>query len=211
VHAIGDAAVRAALDAVERNADTLAHLAVPPRIEHAQLVDAADLPRFATLGVTASMQPQHAATDAPVAKRAWGARCRLAYPWRALLGSGARIVFGSDAPVEPPSARLGLAAAVHRLGADGEPFEPAQAISLDEALVGYTEAAGALLAGRLGSGRLEPGEAADVVIWDRDLHAAGEGALAQARPRFTALAGEIVYDSRFGAGAGGGTRVPARA
>jgi len=211
VHAIGDAAVRVALDAVERNHAALARVPLPARIEHAQLVDAADLPRFGALGVAASMQPQHAATDAPVARRAWGARCRRAYPWRALLESGATLAFGSDAPVEPPAARLGLAAAVHRLGADGAPFEPAQAVSLDVALRAYTESAAALAAGRLGCGRLEPGAPADLVVWDRDLHAAGAAELAQARPRFTALAGQIVYDSRSGAGAGGNTRVPARA
>jgi predicted amidohydrolase YtcJ len=204
IHAIGDAAVRHALDAIESHRTSLARLPIPPRIEHVQLLHAQDLPRFAALGVAASMQPQHATTDAPVAKRAWGARCALAYPWRALLGSGVRLAFGSDAPVEPPCARLGLAAACERIGADGEAFEPAQRLTLDEALRAYTESACALAGGALGSGRLEPGAPADLVVWDRDLHRAAPGALAQARPRFTALAGEIVYDSRFDARTSGG-------
>jgi predicted amidohydrolase YtcJ len=205
IHAIGDAAVRHALDAIERCRAALAGQPLPPRIEHVQLIDARDLPRFAALGVAASLQPQHATTDAPVAKRAWGARCALAYPWRALLDAGVHPAFGSDAPVEPPCPRLGLAAAVARVGADGAVFEPGQRLTLDEALLGYTASAHALAAGGLGSGRLEPGAPADLVVWDRDLHTADPTRLADARPRFTALAGEIVYDSRFEVRTSGGT------
>ena len=197
IHAIGDAAVRHGLDAIASRREALARLALPPRIEHVQLLHPDDLGRFAALGVAASMQPQHATTDAPVARRAWGARCALGYPWRALLATGATLAFGSDAPVEPPCARLGLAAAVARIGADGRVFEPGQCLTLDEALLAYTASACALAGGGLGSGRLEPGAPADLVVWDADLHAAGPAGLAQARPRFTALAGEIVYDSRF--------------
>ncbi len=204
IHAIGDAAVRQALDAIAAHALALARLSLPPRIEHVQLLDAADLPRFAALGVAASMQPQHAATDAPVARRAWGERCRGAYPWRTLLAAGVRLAFGSDAPVEPPLARLGLACAVERLTADGLPFEPSQAIPLDDALRAYTTGAARLAGGGLGGSVLEPDAPADLVIWDRDLHHVGPGGLAAARPRFTVLAGEIVYDS--GGRAAGGAR-----
>jgi len=199
IHAVGDAAVRHALDAIESRREAFRRLSLPPRIEHIQLLHSEDLRRFAGLGVAASMQPQHATTDAPVAKRAWGARCALAYPWRALLDTGATLAFSSDAPVEPPCARLGLASAVARIGADGEVFEPGQAVTLDEALRAYTGSAHALAAGGLGSGRLEAGAPADLVVWDRDLHRADPRELARARPRLTALAGEIVYDSRFDA------------
>jgi len=195
IHAIGDAAVRHALEAIEVHRSALAALPLPPRIEHAQLVDPADVGRFASLGVTASMQPQHLTTDAPVARRAWGSRCRNAYPWRSLLGAGVPLAFGSDAPVEPPFARLGLASAVARLTADALPLEPQQAITLDQALVAYTAAAARLAGGTLGRGLVEPGEPADLVVWDRELHTATPGELAEARPRWTVLAGEIVYDS----------------
>lgn len=195
IHAIGDAAVRHALDAIAAHRDALARLAIPPRIEHAQLVTDADVPRFAQLGVAASMQPQHAASDAPYARQAWGSRCRLAYAWRTLLEAGATLAFGSDAPVEPPRASLGLACAVARLTADGRPFEPGQSIPLDAALHAYTAGAARLAGGFLGGGRLETGEPADLVVWDRDLHRTAPEALGEARPRVTVLAGEIVYDS----------------
>ncbi len=209
IHAIGDAAVRHALDAIATHRAALARLALAPRIEHVQLLADADLPRFAELGVAASMQPQHATTDAPVARAAWGSRCRMSYPWRSLLAAGARLAFGSDAPVEPPLPRLGLAAAVERVGTDGRPFEPAQAIALDAALAAYTHVPAGLAGGHLGPGTLEVGAPADLVVWDRDLHATPSGRLAEVRPRLTALAGEIVYDSRLeetGRGAGGARR-----
>ena len=195
IHAIGDAAVRNALDAIESQHAALAGLPIPPRIEHAQLVHPGDLARFARLGVAASMQPQHFTTDAPVARRAWGDRCRHAYPWRSLWEAGATLAFGSDAPVEPPLARWGLASATARLTADGRPLEPGQALPLDVALGAYTSAPARLAAGGLGRGVLEPGEPADLVVWDRDLHAVKPEQLAGARPRWTVLAGEIVYDS----------------
>ena len=198
IHAIGDAAVRNALDAIAAHREALAALPLPPRIEHVQVVHAQDVPRFAQLGIAASMQPQHARTDAPVARRAWGRRCRTAYAWRMLLEAGAPLAFGSDAPVEPPHAALGLACAVARLTADGQPFEPGQAVPLDAALAAYTFGAARLAAGRLGSSTLAAGEPADLVIWDRDLHRTTPAELAVARPHFTVLAGEIVYDSSQG-------------
>lgn len=198
IHAIGDAAVRHSLDAIEAHHATLARLPLPPRIEHVQLLHPADRARFATLGVVASMQPQHAVSDAVVARRAWGARCVNAYAWRALRDAGVMLAFGSDAPVEPPVVALGLAAAVARVGHDGTPFEPAQAITLDEALIAYTSGAAATAGGLLGPGTLTVGAPADVVLWDCDLHGVAPAALATARPRMTTLAGEIVYESPGG-------------
>lgn len=195
LHAIGDAAVRHSLDAIEAHHEWLARCPLPPRIEHVQLLDPADRARFAALGVIASMQPQHATSDAGVARRAWGARCAHAYPWRALLDSGATLAFGSDAPVEPPLAALGLAAAVARRGADGVPFEPAQRLTLDEVLLAYTRGPAITAAGLLGPGTLTVGAVADLVVWDRDLHAQPAVELAQARPRLTLLGGGIVFAS----------------
>lgn len=198
VHAIGDRAVRHALDAFEAVRPRLPDLALPCRIEHVQLVAPADLPRFAALGVAASMQPQHAVTDAAAALAAWGDRCRHAYAWRSLLASGAALAFGSDAPVEPPLVGEGLAAAVTRQRADGTPsggFVPGERIGLAEALAAYTEGPARLAgaAGRLG--RLAPGARADLVVWNADLGALSGGALRGAKPVATVLDGEIVYES----------------
>src|SRR5262249_30547679 len=115
---------------------------LPPRIEHAQLVDPHDLPRFARLGVAASMQPQHCTADAPLVRRWWASRAAHSYPWAALLRSGALLAFRSAAPVEPPVAAWGLHAAVTRAGREGGEPAPAeeQKTSLDQALKGYTEA-----------------------------------------------------------------------
>ena len=186
---------RAQLDAVEAHRDAVAGLPFPPRVEHVQLLDPADRARFRALGVIASMQPQHATTDAVVARTAWGERCVNAYPWRDLLAEGVVLAFGSDAPVEPPVPALGLAAAVGRVGGDGRPFTPAQRLTLDEALVAYTRGAALAAGERFGPGTLTPGAPGDLVVWDRDLHGADLAALAAAAPRLTTLAGRIVYES----------------
>jgi predicted amidohydrolase YtcJ len=198
IHAIGDRAVRHALDAFEAARAAAPAPPLPPRIEHVQLLHPDDLPRFAALGVAASMQPQHATSDAFAATAAWGARCALGYPWRSLHESGVLLAFGSDAPVEPPLAWLGLHAAVTRTRPDGTPpggFVPEQRIGLDQALRAYTEGAASLagLAGQLGT--LEPGAEADLVVWDRNLHAVPPEVLPLARPAITVLGGEIVYVS----------------
>jgi predicted amidohydrolase YtcJ len=196
IHAIGDRAVRSALDAIEGSAGALAKLALPPRIEHVQLLDPADRPRFARLGVWASVQPSHCIADIELAERGWGARVERSYPWRSLVEAGASVVFGSDAPVEAPVPALGLHAALTRCRVDGTPaggFTPGERIGLDQALWAYT-AGGAALAGRsAGLGRIAPGCAADLVVWDADLHRLPASLLHNVRPTCTLLAGEAVY------------------
>ncbi len=213
IHAIGDRAVRDALDAFEAcGAAAIAALPLPPRIEHVQLLHPDDLPRFAALGVAASMQPQHCVTDAEAARKAWGSRCESSYPWRSLLSRGARLAFGSDAPVEPPEPWLGLHAAVTRTRADGSPaggFTPHECLTLDEALSAYTVGAARLAAMERRQGVLRAGAQGDLVVWDRDLHTIPATELQFARPAVTVLGGEIVYESpgtgrSMGPGAGGG-------
>ncbi|TMQ69271.1 MAG: hypothetical protein E6K80_12275 [Candidatus Eisenbacteria bacterium] len=212
IHAIGDRAVRSALDAFEAVRPRLASLALPPRIEHVQLLDPADRPRFAALGVAASMQPIHCVADIPLAERAWASRREHTYPWRALLEAGARLAFGSDAPVETPSVALGLHAALARrpLGG-GRAYVPEQAIGLDQALTAYTESPARLAGAWPRLGALEIGCAADLVVWSADLHAQTPDAIAAAHPVATVIAGEVVHEaSRDGVaaiaatGAGGG-------
>ncbi len=196
IHAIGDRAVRSALDAVEASAETLARLALPPRIEHVQLLAPADRLRFARLGVWASLQPSHCVADIEIAGRGWGARVERSYPWRSLLEAGASVAFGSDAPVEVPVPALGLHAALTRQRVDGTPdggFTPAECIGLDPALRAYTSG-GAALAGRSAAlGRIAPGCPADLVVWDADLHRLPPSMLHNVRPTCTLLAGEAVY------------------
>jgi len=202
IHAIGDRAVRNALDAFEAAGPARARPRLASRIEHAQLVDEADLARFAALGIVASMQPIHCTSDARLARERWGARCAGAYPWRTLLERGATLAFGSDAPVESPHPGSGLAAAVTRRAADGVPFEPRQRLTLDEALAAFTRVPAALsgAAGRLGT--LAPGAHADLVVWDRDLHREAPERLHEARASCTVFAGEWVH--------GAAAAVPAR-
>jgi predicted amidohydrolase YtcJ len=133
VHAIGDAANRLALDA-------FAKLGHGGRIEHAQLVHHSDFARFAALGVTASMQPEHAMDDRDVAEWLWRGRTDRAFALRTLLDSGAHIVLGSDAPVAPLDPWVAIGAATARTRDDREPFHAEQSITVAEALAASTRA-----------------------------------------------------------------------
>jgi predicted amidohydrolase YtcJ len=210
VHAIGDRAVRSALDAFEAAGPALARLALPSRVEHAQLVDPADVPRFGSLGVAASMQPAHAISDAALADHHWGARTRHSYPWRALRDRGALLAFGSDAPVEPPDAAEGLRAAVTReVPGRSQPFTPQHRLTLDEALSAYTEAPSRLAGTWPRLGTLRPGAIADLVVWNSDLHARPASRLGEVAAAATIIAGERVWSAERATeatAATGGTR-----
>lgn len=147
VHAIGDAANRKVLNAIEHAlADRAAlgeeapALALPNRIEHVQVIHPQDLPRLAELGIIASMQPIHCTSDIEAAEALWGARCAYAYAWRSLMESGATLAFGSDAPVESMNPWFGIHAAVTRQRPNGWPEEgwyAEQCLSVEEALRAY--------------------------------------------------------------------------
>src|SRR5262249_28991754 len=140
VHAIGDRANRSALDAFERIATTRALAPLRPRIEHAQVLSPADVPRFRQLGVLPSMQPVHCVSDAAwVEQRLGPQRARGAYAWRSLLATGTTIAAGSDFPVESPNPFAGIAAAVtRRPPGSSAPWRPEQRMSRAEAIRGYT-------------------------------------------------------------------------
>ncbi|MGH2371967.1 MAG: amidohydrolase, partial [bacterium] len=112
IHAIGDRANRDVLDIFDRHLDASRRAGARHRIEHVQLLHPEDAPRFARLGVTASMQPIHATADRDIAERYWGARARWSYAWQSLTQYGTRLAFGSDAPVETPDPWRGIYAAV---------------------------------------------------------------------------------------------------
>ena len=125
VHAIGDAANRVALDGFEAVASRLPSQSsgLRQRIEHAQLLDPADICRFRAQNVVASMQPIHAMADHEVADAAWGERATNGYAWRSLIDSGAHVAFGSDAPIETLSVLAGINAAVRRQNLSNMPKE----------------------------------------------------------------------------------------
>lgn len=171
IHAIGDRANREALDAIaELSGDYDGDRRW--RIEHAQVVAPTDIARFGQHGTIASMQPQHQPSDRLMAEARLGPnRLAGAYAWRSLLAAGAPLAFGSDAPVEPPLPFAGIAAAISRTGADGQPaggWQPQQVITREQALAAYT--AGAAYAGfaERRFGRLAEGQRADFVVIDRD-------------------------------------------
>jgi hypothetical protein len=199
IHAIGDRAVRAALDAL---APTAAMTPLVPRLEHVQLAHPDDVPRFAQLGVAASVQPVHLRSDAAAARRLWGARAeRHGYAWRTLLGAGALITFGTDAPVEPIDPWPGLAMAITRSDvswpAGTRPFGPDQALTLDEVLRAACLAP-AMAAGERDRGRLSPGQRADIVIVPRaslEGPVRPGGPLATTRPTRVLLDGEVAWEA----------------
>jgi predicted amidohydrolase YtcJ len=198
VHAIGDAAVRGVLDAFERTRENYVLLRQRMlRIEHAQLVHPDDVPRFAELGVIASMQPIHAVADWRVADRYWGDRARYGYAWRSLLKAGARLAFGTDAPVESIAPLDNLYAAVaRREAATGEPsggWYPEQCLDLEAAVRTYTfgSAAAERALGR--RGRLAAGMDADLVVLRPDPFGKPAEALCETRVALTMVGGRIFY------------------
>jgi len=189
VHAIGDRANRDALDAFEATRADWAPKGLRPRIEHAQCVHPDDQPRFAALGVTASVQFTHATSDRDVADRLWGERADHAYPYRSLRDGGAVLAGGSDAPIEALDPLAGLRAAVLRTDSDRPPWRPEQALALDDALAAFTTAPAWLERAEASRGRLAPGLAADVVVLDRDPYED----LAGARVAATMLDGDWIH------------------
>ena len=197
VHAIGDAAVRAALDAL---APTAAAVPLMPRLEHVQLVHPADRGRFGASGVAASVQPVHLREDAETARRDWGSRAEAwGYTWRTLLDAGAVLGFGTDAPVEPIDPWPGVAMAVLRRdpswGPDAEPFGPHEALDLETAL--RAAALGpSIMAREADRGRLTVGARADLIVLPaapREPSDPGAG-YAAVRPRLVLLDGAPVVE-----------------
>jgi len=198
VHAIGDGANAAALDAIEDLALTYKGDR-RWRIEHAQVVDPADIPRFGKLGVIASMQPIHQTSDRLMAEARLGpARLSGAYAWRSLKAGGARLAFGSDAPVELADPFAGLAAAMTRQGSDGQPFggwQPQERVDFETALSAYTvDAAWAGFAeGRFG--RIVKGQRADFILVDRDPTLSSASEVRTSQVLQTWVGGRLVYDA----------------
>lgn len=199
-HAIGDRGNRLALDTYRRVLGDDAKSDHRWRIEHAQIVSPGDVPRFAALGVIASMQPTHATSDMPWAERRVGKeRIAGAYAWRRFLDSGAHLALGSDFPVESVDPRLGLYAAATRQDRAGQPpggWLADQKLTAAEALRGFT--ADAAYAGKDEDsvGRLAPGLHADFVVLEQDPLAVPASALDDLKIKSTWIDGKAVYEAR---------------
>jgi hypothetical protein len=195
IHAIGDAAVTLVLDLYEREIGDRA--AVRPRIEHAQVVRPSDVPRFAALAVLAAVQPTHCTSDMPWAPDRLGPeRTPWAYRWRSLLAAGARLALGSDVPIESPDPRLGLWAAVTRRPPEGtgQPgWNLPEALTLAEAIAGYTTWAALAGCEEDWRGAIAPGYAADLTVFDRALDPADPASILQARVVRTIVAGRAAF------------------
>jgi predicted amidohydrolase YtcJ len=194
VHAIGDRANRWTLEAFEAAQEASRRHGLRHRVEHAQLVHPADLPRFGQLRLVASMQPMHCASDEAIARRYWGARSECAYAWRSLLQSGAVLAFGSDAPVVAPDVLRGMYVAVFRRHPeDGRELPGSgEALSIREALRAYTLGPAYAAGEEHLKGSLEVGKVADFVAVDQDVLRKPE-TLREARVRMTVLGGEVVF------------------
>ena len=198
VHAIGDEANASVLGAIEDLAPTYGGDR-RWRIEHAQIVDPADIPRFGKNGIIASMQPVHQTSDRLMAEKRLGpGRFKGAYAWKSIQATGAKLAFGSDAPVEIPDPFAGMAAAISRQGPDGEPqggWQPQERVTREEAFAAYTVngAYAGFAEGRFG--RLVAGERADFILVDRDPLLSSPADLAQTKISRVFVGGVQVWDA----------------
>ena len=195
-HAIGDRANREVLDIYERVfAENPERTDLRWRIEHAQHVDPADIPRFAQLGVIAAMQGIHGTSDGPwVLRRLGEERARTgAYMWRDLLESGAIIANGTDVPVEDIDPIASFHASVSRVMSDGQSFYPEQRMTREEALHSYTLANAYAAFEDEHKGSITPGKLADIVVLSKDIMSVPDEEIRTARVDITIVGGGVRY------------------
>jgi len=201
-HAIGDKAVRLALDAYQ-GAATVNHTKdARPRIEHIETISAQDIDRFGKLGVIASMQPLHSYPDEDTlgiwARNIGPERAKRAWVWRSIEDKGGVLAFGSDWPVVTLNPWRGMQTALTRQTDEGKPeygFVPQQRLSLDDTLRAYTR--GAAFAGHRekSEGSLEVGKLADLIIIDRNLFLIEPTEIGKTEVLMTMVGGKVVYES----------------
>jgi predicted amidohydrolase YtcJ len=201
IHAIGDRANRLVMDIFERvQREVPGARDLRMRNEHAQILDAAEIPRFARLNVIASMQTTHATSDMPWVPARIG-RARMeegAYVWRKLLSSGATIANGSDFPVERPNPMLGFYAGITRQDPDGQPpggWMPGERMSREETLIAFTRNSAFAAHAETLTGSLEAGKLADLVVLSKDIMRVPPAEILSTSVRMTIVGGEIVYSS----------------
>jgi predicted amidohydrolase YtcJ len=200
IHAIGDRAIRTQLDIYERVERENGARDRRFRIEHAQHIAPADVPRFAALGVIASMQPYHAIDDGRWADKVIGpGRSKTTYAFRSLRESGATLAFGSDWFVAPPTPLEGIYAAVTRRTIDDRNpggWVPEQKIGVEDALRAYTRGSAYASFDDKEKGILTTGALADFVVIDRDLTRVAPEAIRDAHVVLTAVGGQVVHERK---------------
>jgi len=201
-HAIGDKAVRTALDAYQNAAEVNHTHDARPRIEHIETISEPDIPRFGKVGVVASFQPLHAYPDDDTlkiwARNAGPERAQRAWAWHSIESTGGHLAFGSDWPVVTLNPWYGVQNALTRQTREGDPpdgFVPHERISLEDAINGYT--LGAAYAGRREKteGSLEPGKVADLVVLSQDLFKIEPNQISNTEVLLTMVGGKVVYQS----------------
>ncbi|PRQ03671.1 N-substituted formamide deformylase precursor [Enhygromyxa salina] len=196
-HAIGDLGNRTIIDAYAQVLAAVGDAQPDPRlrVEHVQIIDPADIPRMAALGLVASMQPTHATSDMPwVEARVGKDRLAGAYAWQRMLAAGVPLAFGSDFPVERPSPLLGLRAAVTRQDRDGQPeggWLPDQRVSMAEAVAGFSSGAAYAAQRDDHLGVLAPGYRADLTCLNGDPFRVDPSELPDLEVRATLVDGEL--------------------
>jgi predicted amidohydrolase YtcJ len=190
-HAIGDRGVEMALNALANSGPAMRN-----RIEHSQVVEPQDIPRYKSLGIVASMQPSHLLTDMNWAESRLGPqRARFAYAWKAFLDAGVPLAFGTDYPVEPITPFRGVYAGVTRTNEAGnKSYFPQDKLQIGEVLFAYTQGSAYAEFSDLYKGRLAPGYVADFVVLDRDLTAIPADEILKTRVLRTVVGGRTVYE-----------------
>jgi predicted amidohydrolase YtcJ len=206
-HAIGDKAVRLALDSYQGAADANHTHDMRPRIEHIETISAQDIPRFGKLGVIASFQPLHAYPDEDTlgiwARNAGKERAQRAWVWHSIESTGGVLAFGSDWPVVTLNPWPGVQNALTRKTREGDPpngFVPQERISLEDTIKAYT--LGAAFAGHRETteGSVEAGKLADLIVLSQDLFKTAPDKIADTKVALTIIGGKVVYDASSGAG-----------
>ena len=199
VHAIGDKGNNWVLNAYEKAEKVNGKRNSRHRIEHAQTLQPSDIPRFASLGIIASMQPTHCISDKKFCEKRIGfERAKGAYAWKSLAKAGATLAFGTDYQVEPLNPMEGLYAAVthkDRLGEKGEGWHPEQKIKMEDAIKYYTLGSAYAQFMEDRKGMIRPGFLADIVIVDKDLLTIPENEIMKTKVDYTITGGKVVFSS----------------
>jgi predicted amidohydrolase YtcJ len=197
-HAIGDRGVEMALNAFTAAAKRPNFAAMRDRIEHSQVVDPKDIPRYKALGIIASMQPNHLLTDMNWAAARLGPdRASFAYAWKAFLDAGVPLAFGTDYPVEPITPFRGIYAGVTRNNEAGTAsYFPQAKLTIGQVLFAYTQGSAYAEFSEGFKGKLIPGYVADFIVLDRDLTKVPAPEILKTRVLRTVVDGRTVYSTQ---------------